>query len=166
MNLTITPSKFKVYSVALWEAVKDRFHPKRRWGFYDYSFTYKGYFVYWTGWKLAQGRLKVVGQWAAVPECGRAVAGFYASLPGGEGRFVVNDEKFDTDYKPGQEAFYITDKRKAAFLGVMPFVYIRRQECWLRLKALIEANPLKISAPASDYKRRKALFMAEIRKNA
>jgi hypothetical protein len=148
-------NKLRVYLPAYYAALKDRF--LKRDAKRDFSFNYRGYVVSWTGWKLAQDNLDVVGQWWAVAAHERPWSGFYASVPGGMGRFNVGGT-FDIRQRDGQKRLTIEElsQRKLAS-------YVRRQEGWLRLKKQLDDRPITIFTPSSTVERKRK-FMSEIRK--
>lgn len=144
-------NKLRVYIPAYYAAFKDRILKKsdKR----DVAFHYHGYFVHWTGWKLSQSNHLVVGQWWAVVAGTRPWSGYYASLPGGEGSFRVG-ANFDIQDRKDQKILTIEELSQRKLSS-----YVRRQECWMRLKKQLDGNPIRESQVL-----RKQKFMREIRK--
>lgn len=66
------------------------------------EYTYGGYGLFWTGWKESQYSVDLAGQWAAWPLIEYPEYGYYASYPGGEGKFCKG-QSFDPCIKNGQD---------------------------------------------------------------
>lgn len=60
---------------------------------------YKGFDIFWTGWKPTKNGTELVGQWIALTGDGKRRA--YSSVPGGDGFYELG-ERFDTDLRVGQ----------------------------------------------------------------
>lgn len=64
---------------------------------------YRGWSLYWTGWKSDQSNDRLVAQWVAYPVAPADDSPcFYASYPGRQGRFLPGDTfntcpRYDTD---------------------------------------------------------------------
>lgn len=67
------------------------------------DFTYKGYRVWWTGWKDSRDTPRIVGQWLGYPLGHDENLPFlYSSVPGGHGEYVKG-QSFDITCRAPQE---------------------------------------------------------------
>lgn len=81
----------------------------------DRPLIYKGYKVFWTGWKSIPQQAQLVGQWLACLDVQPPRRGFYASTPGGEGHYLEG-ENFDLSRRriPSQAFITVTSTREEA----------------------------------------------------